>query len=257
MKETSMLTPFLYMDINEIKVGDFVLAKKTKEFKKRNENLIDPDQKSIKSLLLTEYVIFKTKSSQEYGKLKLDCSTRKYENILLKYDFHSSLPHNYKVKILRCFLKNVQNFYGWCLGEEQGGIQMEEVFQEIHVHIPHQDGDVKIFLESGFKIGRVTSNQLTLKHGYSDQTSLRIEEVKPWLLDDQNHTLSIQGLHRKKLEKAIMSGQVLSRSDMETLKEYLKNDRDAWSYYLLLISENPKLYIDYANIMTTLDMLKH
>lgn len=256
-----MIPPFTYMETRTIKGNGITICKVETTFKftssqlERGKRIGSKNKREyLENSFLTDYLVFRKTSSKPIGWLSLKGPLGKFGEATLRYKFSEILSEQQGIEIFKTFLTHVQKFYGSGFNADQKNASAS-IFQEVRVVLMSQKKDLVFLLKAGFKISWEKAGTLILRHRYLDQTGVSYEEVKDLELKKKDFYSTLNRHRFLKLEEAVLKGDPLQGEDLEVLKWYLKDKAEALSYYLFLIGNNFKLYLDYARVMTTLESI--
>lgn len=244
-----MIFPLLFLQKNTIKGEGGVFLKRGQTMLPHTNSKRRVDKKQF----LTQYEVLRRHSKLCIGFITLEKNLDSYGASLLTYKLHKSLSEQEVVNIFKCLLKYMKNFYGWNINESSD-IKSPDVFQEVKVKIKINDEFFLPLLKGGFKISFVNKNHCILRHRYEDKTSLVYGEVEGWFKEEKDLFSILMQEHYQKIEECICRNEEVQSSDMGTLQHYSLRDKERWQYYLFLLRENPKIYLDYVRTMTILSI---
>jgi len=254
-----MIPPFTYMETRTIKGNGITICRVEKTFKFTSSQLgrekridLKNRREYLEDSFLTDYLIFKKTSSKPIGWLSLKGPLGKFGEATLKYKFPETLREQQVIEIFKTFLTHIQKFYGSGFDTDQKNVRAS-IFQEVRVILSSQKKDLVFLLKAGFKISWEKGDSIILRHRYLDQTGIGYGEIKNLELKKKDFYSVLSRHHFLKLEKAVLKREPLQGEDLDALKWYMKDKAEALSYYLFLVGDNFKLYLDYARVMTTLE----
>lgn len=252
-----MISPFLYVEKQKIRGKGITICKVDEMFEMSSSQ---PNQEKkcvskskrehLEKGFLTNYLVFKKTSLKPVGWLNLKEPLGQFGEVALKYNFQETLSEHQKIEIFRTFLGYIQKFYGLGFDADQQNTS-SNIFQEVRIVLSRQE-DLVLLLKSGFKISRVMDSTLILRHRYEDQTGIGYDYIENLELKKEDFCSIVRSHHFLKLEEAVLRRELLQGEDLNSLKWYLKEKEEALSYYLFLIGDNFKLYLNYAKVMTTI-----
>jgi len=240
-----VISPLLHMKKQPIKGKEIIIC--------HTENASSGNEPELKYVFLTHYSVFQKDTFKLIGWLNLNPTLDKFGGTAFTYEFKEGIAAPEKIDTLETFLNYVRQFYGWWSDKEIRHPTFG-IFQEVNLCTSLEDPHLDLLLTLGFKISFVGESHLMLRDRYQDHTGLGCVDMRG--KDDEEEEAGGCLLSRKhflKIEKAILNKEPLQGADLEALKWYLKEDKEALEYYLFLAGDNFKLYLDYARVMTTLE----
>jgi len=215
------------------------------------------ETKEDRKQFLNQYQIFKNHSDACKGFISLEKNLDQYGGSFLTYEFHKALSEQEIVSSFQCFLHYIKNFYGWNISESKD-IRCSDIFQEVKVKIKRNDEILVPLLKGGFRICFLNKNYIILRHRYKDKASLGYSEVAGCLQRKKktDHFSILIERHYQKIEQSICRNEEIQSSDIGALQHYTLHDKESWNYYLFLLRENQKIYLDYVRTLTTLGLIQ-